>query len=370
MKANLLVWALLLSGVAMVKLSAQTLQTLVSFNGTNGADPCASLTLGNDGNFYGTTWLGGSSGKGTVFQVTTDGKLTTLVSFNGINGASPNGLALGKDGNFYGTTLEGGITNSFDPNGFGTVFRMTTNGTLTTLTTLVSSNFTIFDFTNGVHPYAALTLGIDGNFYGTTEEGGSGGGQGTVFKVTTNGTLTTLASFNNTDGASPYSELTMDTGGNFYGTTLWGGVSAAYSMGYGTMFKATTDGTLTNLVSFNGTNGQNPNGLTLGTDGNLYGTTYEGGIYGGSYGGYGTLFQVTTNGTLVTLVYFNGTNGAFPYAALTLGADGNFYGTTDIGGSSDEGTVFQVTTNGTLTTLVLFQLHQWGVTASRVDTGQ
>ena len=333
---------------------AQTLQTLASFNYnyTNGAYPLAGMTLGNDGNFYGTTQVGGINQWGTIFQVTTNGTLTTLVSFNYTNGAFPcAALTLGNDGNFYGTTSAGGITNSSYPYyfyGMGTVFQVTTNGTLTTLVS--------FNGTNGAKPQAALVLGNDGNFYGTTT-GGDIYDYGTVFMVTTNGTLTTLVSFYGNNGRIP-NGLTLGNDGNFYGTTYSGG------SGNGTVFMVTTNGTLTTLVSFNYTNNVYPNGaypeavLTLGNDGNFYGTTSEGGITNSSYPmGGGTVFRVTTNGTLNRLVSFNGTNGAFPLfafplAGMTLGNDGNLYGTTLAGGSGGGGTVFRVTTNGTLTTLV------------------
>ena len=324
---------------------AQTLQTLCSFNNTNGAYP-NGLTLGSDGNFYGTTPGGNyGGGFGTVFKVTTNGTLTTLVSFNGTNGANPwAALTLGTDGNFYGTTCYGGVTNSTFPYGMGTVFKVTTNGVLTTLVS--------FNNTNGMAPQAALTLGNDGNFYGAAWAGGNtnlnnGYGDGTVFKVTTNGTLTTLVSFSNTNGAAP-NALTLGGDGNFYGTTDDGGNTNLNSdYGFGTVFKVTTNGTLTTLVSFNGTNGANPwAALTLGTDGNFYGTTWGGGSSDYSLGG--TVFKVTTNGTLTTLVSFAITNGAEPRVALVLGNDGNFYGTTGDGGAGI-GTVFKVMTNGTLT---------------------
>jgi uncharacterized repeat protein (TIGR03803 family) len=338
--------ALILASASLV--DAQTLQTLCSFNNTNGAYPYAGLTLGNDGNFYGTTEEGGSSGFfGTVFRVTTDGTLTTLVSFNPLNGNSGDptaALTLGNDGNFYGTT-------SGRSGDRGTVFKVTTNGTLTTLVS--------FGGTNGAYMDAGLTLGNDGNFYGTTEEGGSGD-WGTVFKVTTNGTLTTLVSFAGTNGASPWAALALGNDGNFYGTTASGGSSfgVGWGSGYGTVFKVTTNGTLTTLVSFSGTstNGAGPEGaLALGNDGNFYGTTSSGGNTSLNQGaGWGTVFKVTTNGTLTTLVAFNSAIGASPSAGLTLGNDGNFYGTTQQGGSSGFGTVFKVTTNGTLTKLVSF----------------
>jgi uncharacterized repeat protein (TIGR03803 family) len=329
-KPNQLVWALLLAGMAAVRLPAQTLQTLFSFSGgTNGEYPQAGLTLGNDGNFYGTTSFGGISNYGTVFKVTTNGSLTTLVSFEGTNGTYPHtALTLGDDDNFYGMTWVGGSS------GDGTLFKVTTNGVLTTLVS--------FGNTNGADPWDdGLTLGGDGNFYGMTDEGG-GNGVGTIFQVTTNGTLTTLVSFAGTNGANPYAILTLGNDGNFYGTTYTEGANVFY----GTVFKVTTNGTLTTLVSFTNTNGANPYaGLTLGNDGNFYGTTW-----GGGSSGEGTVFEITTNGALTTLVSFNGTNGDYPQAALTLGNDGNFYGTTQKG----DGTIFQVTTNGTLTTLYSF----------------
>ncbi len=330
-----------------------TLTTLICFNSTNGANPPGALTLGNDANFYGTTAGGGSSAGGTVFQVTTNGALTTLVFFTG-NGTSPNALTLGNDGNFYGTTYLGGIQ-------FGTVFRVTTNGTLTTLVS--------FNSTNGAWPEAALTLGSDGNFYGTTCWGGSSN-EGTVFMVTTNGGLTTLVSFSGPNGAYPYSGLTLGNDGNFYGTTEDGGGSSIG--GVGTVFQVTTNGALTTLYWFTGgTNGEYPHaGLTLGNDGNFYGTTWQGGITNSTYrNGMGTLFQVTTNGTLTTLVYFNLTNGAYPQTALRLGNDGNFYGTTEYGGNtiSDPygmGTVFRLSLTPVITVQPHSQTSNVGVTAT------
>jgi uncharacterized repeat protein (TIGR03803 family) len=351
MKANRLVWVLLLIGMAAVRLPAQTLQTLYSFSGgTNGESPIAALTLGSDGNFYGTTFYGGiintmyPSGPGTIFKITSNGTLTTLVSFSGTNGAFPGGaLTLGNDGNFYGTTRNGGNNNSY-PYGMGTVFKLTTNGVLTTLVS--------FDGTNGENPQAGLTLGGDGNFYGTTEQGGISG-YGTVFKLTTNGDFTTLFSFAVTNGAEPEAGLTLGNDGNFYGTA---------SGGYGgIVFKATTNDTLTTLASFTITDGTQPWGLTLGNDGNFYGTTRSGGNTNSMCpDGMGTIFKVMTNGTLTTLVSFAYTNGAYPWDALTLGNDGNFYGTTDVGGNTNidngwgAGSVFKVTPNGVLTTLVSF----------------
>ena len=316
---------------------AQTIQTIYSFNFTNGANPSGSLTLGNDGNFYGTTSQGGitnstfPTGMGTVFKVTTNGGLTTLVSFANTNGAYPiAGLTLGNDGNFYGTTQLGGITNTIATSGMGTAFKVTTNGVLTRLVS--------FNGTNGENPNG-LTLGPDGYFYGTTYSG-------TVFKLTGDGGLTTLAQFSNTNGANPEANMTLGNDGNFYGTTISGG--DIYNDG--TVFCVTTNGVLTSLASFAYyTNGATPIGsLALGNDGNFYGTAAS----GGGSNDDGTVFRVTTNGVLTSLVSFNGTNGAVPKAGMTLGSDGNFYGTTANGGQN--GTVFCVTPQGVFTTIVSF----------------
>jgi len=337
---------------------AGVLTTLVSFNGANGSHPAAALVQGDDGNFYGTTVSGGTNGnQGTVYQMTPAGTLTTLVCFNGTNGSYPAaGLVQGSDGYFYGTTVSGGTR------GFGTVFRMTAAGGLTTLVS--------FSNTNGAAPLAALVQGGDGNFYGPTSLGGNlslntGAGCGTVFKMTPAGVLTTLVQFNGTTGGYSVAGLMQGTNGNFYGTAEYGGsLSANDGYGFGTVFAMTPAGALPALVMLNLTNGYNPAaGLTQGSDGNFYGTTD-----GGGTGGAGTVFQLTPAGVLTTLVSFNGANGNNPHGGLVLGTDGNFYGTTEYGGANGLGTVFQVTTNGTLTTLASFggQTNTPGTSFSRL----
>ncbi len=317
---------------------------LVNFNFTDGANPYAGLIQGNDGNFYGTTYGGGSSGDGTVFKLTPAGALLTLVNFNGTNGANPlAGLIQDDDGNFYGTTHGGGSSDD------GTVFKLTPEGTLTTLVS--------FNITNGhgATPFAGLIRGRDGNFYGTTfgttydtAFGVGSSSNGTVFKLTPEGTLTTLVNFNGSNGTAPFAGLIQDSDGNFYGTTAPFG--SFLGGGNGTVFKLTPGRTLTTLVNFNSTNGADPQaGLIQGKDGNFYGTTVNGGS-----SGRGTVFKLTPEGALTTLVNFNGTNGANPLAGLTQGSDGNFYGTTTNGGSVGAGTVFKLTTEGTVTTLVNF----------------
>ncbi|OAI43434.1 hypothetical protein AYO41_00045 [Verrucomicrobia bacterium SCGC AG-212-E04] len=330
------------------------LVTLVDFTGSGvtnrGAFPSAGLLLGPNGNFFGTTQVGGLVGGGTVFTMTPAGVLTTLVDFS-YNGAVNRGatpfapLVLGSDGNFYGSTAEGGSS------GAGTIFQMTPGGALTTLI-----DFTFNGASNrGAYPHGPLVRsGTD--FYGTTSAGGTGG-FGTVFRVTSAGALTTLADFTGNGpgarGGSPESGLVLAGDGNYYGTTRFGGNSDR-----GTFFRITPGGILTTLVDFTG-NGAGNRGtypsatLVAGTGGNLFGTT--------SYGGAndrGTIFQVSTAGALTTLVELTydatGNRGAQPYATLTLAADGSFFGTTAGGGANLYGTVFQLAPDGLVTTLVEF----------------
>ena len=353
------------------------------------AYPAAALVQANDGSFYGTTAYGGTNGLGTVFQVTTNGALTTLVSFKGTNGSHPvAALVLGSDGNFYGTTKNGGTngnngtvfqmtpagtlmslvsfngTNGNYPsgalvqgtngnfygttllggsNGFGTVFEMTYAGLLTTLFA--------FHGTDGISPLAALEQGSDGNLYGTTGNGGSDS-QGTAFKMTPAGSLMTHVSFSGAVGTYPAASLVQGTNGYFYGTTAIGGnLSYNAGSGLGTVFRMIPSGPLATVVEFTGNNGSFcASSLLQSNDGNFYGTT-EG---GGTDGGGGTVFKMTYAGVLTTLVSFNGGNGSSPAAGLVQGTDGNFYGTTEYGGANGLGTVFQVTPTGVLTTLVSF----------------
>jgi len=184
--------------------------TLHSFNGTDGANPESRLIQATDGNFYGTTSMGGAYYRGTVFKITPEGTLTTLYSFDGTDGAYPVGLIQATNGNFYGTTS-------------GTVFKITPSGTLTKL----------HDFhpADGVRPQE-LVQGTDGNFYGTTALGGANryscslNSCGTIFRITPSGTLTTLHSFDGNDGEGPWGALMQATNGTFYGTTGWGGPTA------------------------------------------------------------------------------------------------------------------------------------------------
>jgi len=307
--------------------------SLAFFNYTNGSHPTAELLLGQDGNYYGTAHNGGTT-NGTVFQMTPAGTVTQLLTFNMSNGANPHAaLIQGPNGVLYGTTEQGG-TNGNN----GTVFQITTNGQFTILVS--------FNNTNGADPVSALLQGTNAMLYGTTQSGGTNGGYGTVFQITTNGQLTTLVSFNNTNGANPLGALVRTADGTLFGTT-YSGVGGTTN---GTVFQISTNGQLTTLVSFNGANGANPySGLIRASDGNFYGTTYNGGS-----AGVGTVFKMTLGGALTSLASFNNTNGANPRGVLLQAADGNFYGTTQSGGTNGFGSIFKMTPGGTITPLYSF----------------
>jgi uncharacterized repeat protein (TIGR03803 family) len=235
--------------------------------------PYAGLVQAKNGDLYGTTFLGGTSGFGTAFKITTAGKLTTLYNFCSqilcTDGYLPfAGLVQATNDDLYGTTTLGGA------NGDGTVFKITTGGKLTTLHS--------FDITDGEEPDAGLVQASNGDLYGTTPYGGANVDYGTVYKITEGGTFTTEHSFDGLDGGSPYAGLIQATDGNLYGTALFG------ANGVGTVFKITTAGTLTTEHSFDYTDGIWPyGGLAQASNGTLYGTTSQGAS------GYGTVFSLT-----------------------------------------------------------------------------
>jgi uncharacterized repeat protein (TIGR03803 family) len=301
---------------------------LHSFRGSGGAFLFSGLVQGSDGNFYGTTIEGGTNicSCGTVFRITPSGNFTNIYSFDGSAGSRPRGaLVQGSDGNFYGAAGADGA------NGAGTIFRITPSGNLT--------NLHSFSGIDGNGPNGSLVQGSDGNFYGMTYSGGASN-FGTVFRITPSGCLTGLYSFSGLDGAYPYFDngLVQGSDGNFYGTTSEGGANNT-----GTVFRITASGTLTTLYSFSGLDGDNPGAeLVHGSDGNFYGTTIHGGA-----SNFGTVFRITSSGYLTNLYSFSGSDGAAPYAGLVQGSDGNFYGTTysggtNISGGEVEGTVFKL----------------------------
>ncbi len=253
----------------------------------DGEYPEAGLIMDTNGNFFGTTAHGGTAGYGTVFELakgTNSYTETILHSFgSGTDGQNPRaGLIMDANGNLYGTTSNGGTA------GYGTVFELAPSNGSYTETVLHSFGAT----PDGQYPEAGLIMDASGNLYGTTSDGGTAGGYGTVFELAKGAsgyTETVLHSFGSgTDGQYPEAGFIMDASGNLYGTTYQGG-----SSGYGTVFelvKGASGYTETVLNSFTGTNGQYPEaGLIMDASGNLYGTTYG----GGTAGGYGTVFEIT-----------------------------------------------------------------------------
>ena len=354
--------ALLFCTALAVSSDAQTFTNLFTFEGTNGEYPLAPLVQGRDGNLYGTSAGDGISDGGTVFKITTKGALTTLHSFEGTDGFRPYaGLVQAADGNLYGTTYNGGASSN------GTAFKITPTKNLTVL-----HSFCQTDCTDGANPVPGLTQGGDGDFYGTAMNGGTG--YGTVFKMTRRGEVTTLHIFDGTDGAYPESGLVQTPDGNFYGTTYSGGGGLnCFKLGCGTVFKVTPEGKFTTLYVFCEQSycpdGSQPVGtLVEGSDGEFYGTTSTGGV---SYdtpcdGGCGTVFKITSLGKLTTLYRFctqsGCTDGTLPTGSLVQATNDNFYGTTLVGGGSYNcdsygpgcGSVFEITPTGQLTTLFDF----------------
>jgi uncharacterized repeat protein (TIGR03803 family) len=299
----------------------------------DGKTPSA-LMLASNLNFYGTTAAGGAYGHGTVFKITSEGELTTLYSFCAKSGC-PDGqnplatLVQGTDGNLYGTTSGGGAIGNY-----GTVFKITLGGKLTT----VYSFCVLSDCYDGWEPEGALIQGSSGNFYGTTYEASD---RGNVFEMTPAGVVTSLYNFCSEtycdDGDLPVAGVVQAANGDLYGTATGGG---AYGNN-GTVFEITSANVFTALYSFCLFNCANPEdsprgGLVLATDGNFYGTvTYDGAIY-----------KITPSGSFTWLYTFgSGAGGCCPdgeyvYAGLMQHTNGSFYGTANGGGTYNEGTVF------------------------------
>lgn len=292
-----------------------TMSVLYSFqNGTDGVFPNSGLTLGTDGSLYGTTPAGGNPGYGTIFKITTSGVFTVLHSFNGnTEGVQANAPPIqGPDGNFYGTTGNGGGQVT------GTVYKMTPSGTLTV----------IYTFGGPLRYPNALVLGTDGNFYGTAG-GGSANPYGAIFRITPAGKLTLLHSFNNDDGRAPLGAIIQASDGNFYGTTRGGGPD-----GLGVIYKITAGGTFTVIHEFHETDGfgYSPfSGLVQATDGKLYGTTIG--------PAHGLLYQVTTGGTYSVVHILNGADGQSPQVTPFPHTSGTFYGDTAAGGTGNIGCI-------------------------------
>ena len=301
---------------------------------SEGVGPAAGLVLANDGFLYGTTYTGGRSGQGTIFRVSTSGALTSLYTFtatdaNGLNtdGSTPRGkLVQAPDGNLYGTTVLGGAS------GEGVIFRISTGGAFSVVYAFPAIDANGFN-ASGTQPSAGLILASDGNLYGVAEHGGANA-LGTVFAITPSGQFSVVYTFSagptssNSDGGLPTAGLMQARDGNLYGTT-----SAYGAQGYGTVFRLTLQGVFTTLYSFNdnrqGANpfdSTNPAGpLVEGSDATLYGTAAQG---GGA--GYGTVFGISPAGTYSLLYSFGASpvSGAGPGGGLMFGTDGNLYGLT------------------------------------------
>lgn len=348
----------------------------------DGSTPVSPVIKDAEGNLYGTTYFGGAFNSGTVFKLSPGGTLTVLHSFGGgsTDGSQPSGaLARDTKGNLYGTTVTGGANRS------GTVFKLNPAGTETILHSFGANT------SDGLYPAAGLTIDAEGNLYGTTPNGGKGFGAGTVFKVGANGSYTILHAFSGApDGLTPVAPVVLDQHGNLYGTTKYGGAA-----GVGTVFTISSVGTEAVLYGFKIADGDKGNGvfpdggLVVDAEGNLYGTTFDGGAFhcgvafklapdgtetvlhsfggagdglhtqsglvmdgqgnlygttfqGGEYG-YGIVFELGPTGTETILHSFDGSDGAAPEGGLLIDSLGNLYGTSSSGGAGDEGTVFEIT---------------------------
>jgi uncharacterized repeat protein (TIGR03803 family) len=316
--------------------------------GPGGATLEGGVVFDSAGNMYGTTCCGGAYNFGTVFKLSPlpKGKWqeTVLYAFQGgADGYGPGTgkLAIDGQGNLYGTAA-GGDTQCDPPGGCGMVFKVAPDGTKTVLHSFSGG-------LDGQTIYGGVVLDGQGNVYGTTTIGG-GSGCGTVFKITSAGSKTTLYNFLCApDAAYPQAGLTLDANGNLYGTTSLGG-----SLNMGAVFEVTQAGTEKVLYSFTGPDGNYPYaGVTLDKHGNIYGTTYWGGSYGCPIGGVdngcGTVFKITPAGLESVLYRFTvAPDGEHPVAPVALDKKGNIYGTTYFGGSDSVdcgggcGTVFKV----------------------------
>lgn len=299
---------------------------LYQFQGGNdGAHPYAALTALN-GELYGTTYQGGTSGSGTVFKVNTAGDEHVIYSFKGgDDGQYPYGDLVAVGGDLYGTAYQGGVSP-----GWGVVFKVSPAGSEHVLYRFKANNDHTHD---GAHPVAGLTE-LNGDLFGTTYQGGAHG-SGTVFKVTTSGTEHVLYSFKGgNDGQYPYANL-LAYKGTFYGTTYQGG---GPSYGWGTVFKVSPAGAEKVIHRFKaGNDGAHPYyGALIAVGGTFYGTTYQGGT-----GGAGTIFKVESGKESVLYSFESGNDGEYPYAGL-LDLSGTLYGTTYQGGADNAGTVFKI----------------------------
>jgi uncharacterized repeat protein (TIGR03803 family) len=343
--------ALMLAGAA----EARGFRSLYQFaGGTDGNGSVDRLLLDSAGNLYGVT-TANDVVLGTVFMLSPDGTETVLHAFQyqAQQASLPvGGVVMDAEGNFYGEARNGGAYNCpeieiLNPD-CGSVYKLATDGTMTTIHSFQGSE-------DGAGPTGGLLIDGSGNLYGTTKIGGTGnfcgGGCGTVFEIAPDGTKTVLYNFvGQTDGASPTSSLIADENHNLYGTTPQGG------HGHGTVFRLAPDGTETQLYAFNGPDGDQPSGgLAMDKAGNVYGTTPTGG------GGYGEVYKLAADGTLTVLHAFSNADGdgAYPKGGVLIDKKGDLYGTTLQGGKGCRsygcGTVFKIAQDGTYSQLYKFK---------------
>jgi uncharacterized repeat protein (TIGR03803 family) len=337
-------------GYGEIAQAAPKLKVIYSFVNLRGTTPFGNLIADGAGNLYGTTYLGGATSHGTVFELSPPAMgerrwtQTVLRSFNGTNGDQPYGGVIADGaGNLYGTTQYGGATNQ------GAVYELSppAGGKRSWTERVLFS----FNGTNGLNPGWGLLADGAGNLYGMTALGGSDG-NGVVFELSPPAagkklwTESVLFSFDSTNGEYPFfSGLIADGAGNLYGTTYYGGVNRD-----GNVFELSppaagqTAWTPTLLFSFAGTNGSNPAGGVIADGaGNLYGTTS-----GGGSNSHGVVYELSppaqgqTAWTETVLHTFTGTNGARPLAALIADGAGNLYGTTIGGGANSDGVVYKL----------------------------
>lgn len=332
-------------------LSTYSLQTLLALGGNSGlaaANP--SLLVTSNDTVYGTAPRGGIDRSGSIFAlVKGSSTFATLAYLTGTHGSDPvGGLVMDAAGNLYGTTVytTTGLSGNYSRQtgvigaGDGTIFELPKgSSTITTLAT--------FNGTNGQSPEGTLVIDANGDLFGTTRAGGASG-DGTVFELPAgSGSIVTLASFNGANGSNPFSPLLIDSAGDLFGTTPTGGTS-----GDGTVFEIPSGGSLTTLASFSGTDGASPSsGLVEDSGGNLYGNAASGGA-----GGQGDVYEIAAGSSAITAIAsFAGTNGADPQGELAIDSSGDLFGTAQLNGSANDGTVFEIA-NGSnaITTIASF----------------
>ena len=318
--------------------------------GVDGASPSGGVIRDAAGNLFGTTGGGGAADQGVVFKLDTAGQETVLFSFPGkIDGTNPrSGLVFDPSGNLYGTTVSGGNKGARG----GTVYEIDTTGKYRLL-------YEFSGYENGSSPYAGVVLDSAGNIYGTTNSGGANFNGGAVYKLDRAANETVLYSFTiaAADGSNPIAGVTPDSDGNLYGTAYQGGNEGCFVYnGCGVVYKVNPSGQETVLYTFSGgADGGNPvGGVILDSAGNLYGTTADGGAPSG-FSGSGVVFKLSPTGEETVLYTFTGgTDGGTPNAGVILDSAGNLYGTTYQGGTTGNGVVFKLDPSGQETVLYAF----------------